>query len=190
MPLVERTGVAAVEVAHAVGEVGERRLDDEVVVVPEQAACVQAPAVAPPDASQDLDEDDPVPVVEEDGSVVVPLRCDVVVGAVGEVALRSSHRGDRTAGEVRPTAGVSLRSRVSHTLVTCQARDAAPNDTSPRPRETSGAKPRLWSARGAGATGSSRARAAACAGTACPSASSRGSARRRRRARPLRSAPR
>jgi len=101
MPLVERTGVAAFEVAHAVGEVGERRLDDEVVVVPEQAACVQAPAVAPPDASQDLDEDDPVPVVEEDRRVVVPLGTDVVVRAGGEIAVRPSHRGDRTAA-VRP----------------------------------------------------------------------------------------
>ena len=47
---------------------------------------------------------------------------------------------------------------------------------------------RLWS-RGAGATGSSRVPGAACAGTACPCASSPGSARRRRRGAPTRSAP-
>src|SRR5919108_157771 len=45
------------------------------------------------------------------------------------------------------------------------------------------------SARGAGATGSSRARAAASAGRVCPCGSSRGSAARRRRRRPPRSAP-
>ena len=49
---------------------------------------------------------------------------------------------------------------------------------------------RLWSVPGAGATGSSPAREAACAGTACPCASSRGSAGRRRRRRRPRSAPR
>ena len=59
------------------------------------------------------------------------------------------------------------------------------------------AEPVLWlstqrraSARGAGATGSSRAPVAASAGKACPSASSRDSAGRRRRTRRPRSAPR
>jgi hypothetical protein len=46
------------------------------------------------------------------------------------------------------------------------------------------------SARGAGATGSSRDRVAASAGRACPSASSHDSAGHRRRTRPPRSAPR
>jgi hypothetical protein len=36
----EGARVLAVEVAHAVGQVGERRLDDEVVVVAEQTASV------------------------------------------------------------------------------------------------------------------------------------------------------
>jgi hypothetical protein len=44
--------------------------------------------------------------------------------------------------------------------------------------------------RGAGARGSTRARGAACAGTACPCASSRGSVRRLHRTRRPRSAPR
>ena len=52
------------------------------------------------------------------------------------------------------------------------------------------ATPRRASARGAGATGSSRAPGAVSAGTACPCASSHGSARHRRRERPPRSAPR
>jgi hypothetical protein len=88
---VEGAGVLAVEVAHALGEVRERRLDDEVVVVAEKAAGVEAPAVAPLDATEDLEEDGPVTVVEEDRRVVVPLRADVVVRAGLEVAMRASH---------------------------------------------------------------------------------------------------
>jgi hypothetical protein len=96
--LVECACVLAVQVAHAVGEVRQGRLDDEVVVVAEQAARVQAPAVAPPDAFQDLEEDAAVAVVPEDRRVVVPLRADVVEGAGREVAVRTSHRTERSAG--------------------------------------------------------------------------------------------
>jgi hypothetical protein len=96
--IVEGASVLTVEVAHPVREVGERRFDEEVVVVAEQAAGVQAPAVATADAPQDLGEDGPVAVVAEDRRVVIAFRADVVVGAGGEVAARSSHRGDRTGG--------------------------------------------------------------------------------------------
>jgi hypothetical protein len=95
--VIEGAGVLAVQVAHAVGEVREGCLDEQVVVVAEQAAGVQPPAVAATDAPQDLREDRPVPVVAEDRLVVVALRSHVVVGAGGEVATRSCHRGDRSA---------------------------------------------------------------------------------------------
>jgi hypothetical protein len=112
--LVEGPGVLAVQIAHAVGEVCERRLDDEVVVVAEQAASVEPPAVAAADAPQEPDEDGAVPVVEEDRSAAVPFRADVVVRADGEIAVRSSHRGDRTAGgSLRTTPRVSRRARVT-----------------------------------------------------------------------------
>jgi hypothetical protein len=88
---VEGAGVLAVQVAHAVGEVRERCLDDEVVVVAEQAASVEFPPVAPPDAPQELDEDGAVPVVDEDRGAAVPFRADVVVRAGGEITVRSSH---------------------------------------------------------------------------------------------------
>jgi hypothetical protein len=91
MTLVEGPGVLPVEVSHAVGEVGQGRLDEEVVVVAEEAAGVEAPAVPPLDAPQDLQEDRAVTVVLEDGRVVVPLCPDVVVGAGGEVAVGTSH---------------------------------------------------------------------------------------------------
>jgi hypothetical protein len=91
VPLVEGARVLSVEVAHAVGEVREPRLDHEVIVVAEQAAGVQTPGVRAPDAPQDLQEDGAVRVVEEDRRVVVPLRSDVVVGAGCEVAVRASH---------------------------------------------------------------------------------------------------
>jgi hypothetical protein len=112
--LVEGAGVLAVEVAHAIGEVRERRLDDEVVVVAEQGASVQPPAVAAADARQELEENGTVPVVKEDRSAAVPLRADVVVRAGGELTMRSSHDGDRTAGAGSRTAPcVSWRARVT-----------------------------------------------------------------------------
>jgi hypothetical protein len=103
--IVEGAGILTVQIAHPVGEVGERRLDEEVVVVAEQAAGVQAPPVATADAPQDLGEDGPVPVVAEDRLVVIAFRPDVVEGAGGEVATRSSHRRDRIRDGRASTAG-------------------------------------------------------------------------------------
>jgi len=89
--LVEGAGVLAVEVSHALREVWKRRFDEEVVVVSEQAADVEAPAVAALHAPQDVNKGGPVPDVGEDGRVVVPLRSYVVVGTGGEVAAWTSH---------------------------------------------------------------------------------------------------
>ena len=89
--LVEGAGVGAVQVSHPVGEVRQRGLDEEVVVVPHQAAHVSAPAVAPFDPAQDVEEDDPVSIVHDDRRVVVAADPDVVVGAGGEVAVGPSH---------------------------------------------------------------------------------------------------
>ena len=131
--LVERPRVLAVQVAHAVGEIREGRLDHEVVVVPEQAARVESPAVALPDALQDLDEDGAVPVVEEDWFVVVPFGSDVVVRAGGEVAVRPSHRGDRSAGGRQKRAASTFRyravtdsSRARHETRAAEARPRQP----------------------------------------------------------------
>ena len=96
MAVVEGAGVLTVQVTHAVGQVRERRLDEQVVVVAEEAAGVQPPAIAPADPLQDPDEDCPVPVVGEDRRAAVPFRPDVVVGARDGVTERSSHGGDRT----------------------------------------------------------------------------------------------
>lgn len=92
VPLVEGAGVAAVQVSHPVGEVRLRGLDEEVVVVPHQAAHVSAPAVAPFDPAQDVEEDDPISVVQHDRRVVVAADPDVVVGTGGEVTVGPSHR--------------------------------------------------------------------------------------------------
>jgi hypothetical protein len=78
VPLVESSGVGAVQVAHALVEVGERRLDEEVVVVPHQAPHVHPPLVALLDPPKDVQEDHPVFVVAHDRHVVVPTRSDVV----------------------------------------------------------------------------------------------------------------
>jgi hypothetical protein len=95
--VIEGAGVLTVEVAHAVGEVREGRFDEQVVVIAEQTAGVNPPAVAAPDVPQDLTEDPSVPVIPEDRLVVVALRSDVVVRAGLEVAAWSSHRVDRSA---------------------------------------------------------------------------------------------
>src|SRR5262249_56959939 len=89
--LVEGPRLRAVKIAHPRREVRELGLDQQVVVVAEETARVQPPAVAPTDALQDSDEDRAVSIVHEDWRVVVPLRADVVVRAGLGKAKRSSH---------------------------------------------------------------------------------------------------
>jgi hypothetical protein len=89
--LVEGAGVAAVQVPHSIGKVRQGRLDEEVVMVPHEAPHVGAPAVAPFDAPEDVEEDDPVSIVEHDRRVVVAPDPDVVVGARSEVTVRPTH---------------------------------------------------------------------------------------------------
>ncbi len=89
--LVEGPGVAAIEVTHAFGEIRHRRLENEVIVVAQEAAHVDPPAVAPCDPSQDVDEEDAISVVEDDRRLVVAPRRDVVVGAGCEVAAFPAH---------------------------------------------------------------------------------------------------
>jgi len=89
--LVEGAGIGAVQIPHAIGEVWQGGLDQEVVVIAHQAAHVSEPAVAPLDPAQDVEEDDPVSIVEDDRRVVVAPDPDVVVGARGEVTVGPSH---------------------------------------------------------------------------------------------------
>jgi hypothetical protein len=192
--LVEGAGIAAVQIPHPVGEVRQRGLDEEVVVVPHQAAHVSAPAVAPFDPAQDVEEDDPVPIVQHDRRVVVAADPDVVVGAGFEVTEGSSHRSKVTPREPlsprcdgfasRPTRSCHVPgTRLGRRRHRLRGRVSAG-------RGGLGARPRLWCARGAGATGSSRAPGGACAGTACLCASSPGNVRRRHPGLLPRSAPR
>ena len=190
---VEGAGIAAVQVPHSIREVRQGRLDEEVVVVPHQAAHVSAPAVAPFDSTQDVEEDDPVSGVEHDRRVVVAPDPDVAIGARREVTMGPSHlpkvalrkpAGPRCDGFATPPT------RSCHVPGTRLGRTEQRLEGRVTRRLVLQARPRLWSARDAGATGSSRAPEGACAGTACPCASLRGSARRRRPTRPLRSVPR
>jgi hypothetical protein len=92
VPLVEGASVAAVQVAHSLVQVGGRRFQDEVVVVPHQAADVDAPAVPALDAPEKVEEHHPVLAVDDDRCVVVPAAPDVVVAAGDEVAVGTPHR--------------------------------------------------------------------------------------------------
>jgi hypothetical protein len=118
VPLVEGTRVLAVQVAHAVGQVRQRCLDEQVVVVAKQAAGVETPAVAAADAPQDVDEDAAVPIIEEDRRVVVPFRADVVVSPGGEVAVRTAHAATVAAAE----AAIGAMSEFRHATVTDPSR--------------------------------------------------------------------
>src|SRR4051812_9297800 len=68
-----------------------QRLDDEVVVVAQQASGVESPAVASDDAAQLVQEDAAVVVVEEAELFVVAAGRDVVPRAGSEVASASGH---------------------------------------------------------------------------------------------------
>ncbi|MDX6414042.1 MAG: hypothetical protein QOH23_1452 [Gaiellaceae bacterium] len=196
--LVEGARVAAVQIPHARVQVRGGGLDDQVVVVSHQAARVQAPAVAPLDAPQEVEEDDVVFPVEHDRRPVVPPGDDVVVSPGHERSMWSSHPGDRSSAAgrfVRRAPFVSRPAPSSHvpgTRLGWRRRPVLGRVAARLVRVGLGGRVtrRLWSARGADAKGSSRGPAAAFAGTACPFASWRGSGRPRRRVRPTRSAPR
>ena len=122
VPFVEGARVASVEVAHPLGEVRHGGLDEEVVVVAHQAAHVSPPAVTPFDPAQDVEEDDPVSIVEHDRRVVVAPNPDVVVGAGGEVTVGPSHL-PKVALRNPPAPGLTLSLQVRLGPVPCQARD-------------------------------------------------------------------
>jgi hypothetical protein len=105
---VEGLRVLPVQVAHPVGQVRLRRLDEQVVMVAQQAADVEAPAVAAHDTPQDLDEGKAIVCIAEDRGVVVPLRADVVVRPGGEVTVWPSHAADGSSGGGRKRARAAV----------------------------------------------------------------------------------
>ena len=108
VPLVEGTGVAAVQVAHPFVQVGSRRFQDEVVVVPHQAGDVDAPAVSAFDAPEEMEEHDPVLSIDDDRCVVVSAAPDVVVAAGDEVAVGTPHRPETSCPQGRTSASRSF----------------------------------------------------------------------------------
>jgi hypothetical protein len=98
---VEALRVRAVQPLHAVGEVGSRRVDDEVVVRVHEAEGVTAPAVALDRLGQQLEEEDAVGLVLEQ-----TLREDGMCGDVEEPVGQQSpeharHRQPRLRPEQR-----------------------------------------------------------------------------------------
>jgi hypothetical protein len=122
VPFVECTGVAPIQVPHPLVEVREWGLDEQVVVITHQAAHVCAPAVAPFDPAQEVEEDDPVSIVHHDRRVVVAADPDVVKGAGFEVTQRASHR-PKVAPRSPEIRAVTLSPHLRRGPVTCQARD-------------------------------------------------------------------
>jgi hypothetical protein len=89
---VEALGIEAIDVAHSGREIRARRLDHQMVVVGHQAVGVAAPAAAPDDFAERLQELATVGVDEEDGRAVVAARGDVVERA-GELDPKGSCHG-------------------------------------------------------------------------------------------------
>jgi hypothetical protein len=102
---VEGARVLTVQVAHPGREVRLRRLDEEVVVVAQEAAGVQPPSVPADDSAQLVEESAAVVVVEEAERAVVAAGRDVVPGAGSEVAAGASHCAD---GSSRPNVRMGL----------------------------------------------------------------------------------
>jgi hypothetical protein len=91
VPRVEGPRIASVEVAHSLVEVRLPGLDDEVEVVPHEAADVEAPAIAPRDAIKQLNEEVAVVVVAGDRHLIVAAGDDVVDGAGLERSVGAAH---------------------------------------------------------------------------------------------------
>jgi len=92
VPSVESLGVPAVEAPHPAREIGHGSLQQQVEVVRHEAVRVEAPLVAPDDLSQPVEEEEAVPVVEEDRLTGVASRRDVVERS-GELDAKGSCRG-------------------------------------------------------------------------------------------------
>jgi hypothetical protein len=78
MPPVEVARVAAIEILHACGEVGFRRLQKEVVVIPHQRECVQPPVVRLDRPPQPLQPFLAVPIVPGNRPSLVPAGHHVI----------------------------------------------------------------------------------------------------------------
>jgi hypothetical protein len=108
---VETLRVHAVDAVERPRERRLRRLDDEVVVVPEQRQGVDRPVICLDGVAQELQEREAVTAVAEDRAAVHALDPDVE-DAVGEPAPeRSSHRLRRYARGAPPTARSRQSSR-------------------------------------------------------------------------------
>jgi hypothetical protein len=134
--MVEGASVLPVEIAHAVREAGRRRLENEVVVVAEEAVGVNSPAVTELHPPKDVEEDGAVLLIECDRRSVVAAGSDVVVRTGGEVAERASHCSDASLGRRRLSARLQFR-RASDAVMSRARRRTGPNPP-PRPMRREG----------------------------------------------------
>jgi hypothetical protein len=98
VPPVEPLRVDAVEPLHPERQVLPRRLEDEVIVVVEQAERVHPPAEAPHDLVQQREELPAVVVVEEDRALLDAPRRDVEEAVGEQRAQRPGHVADASRG--------------------------------------------------------------------------------------------
>src|SRR5215212_8811804 len=95
MALVEELHISTVQPLHAARKIRLRGLDDQVVVIGQQAERATGPFVANDDGAQEVRNVLSVDVVDVDGAVVRPTPCDVIDADLGEVFARSSRHGSK-----------------------------------------------------------------------------------------------
>jgi co-chaperonin GroES (HSP10) len=132
---VEALGIAPVQLLEAGRQLGDGRLDDQVVVVRHQAERMEAPVMLPDDEVQQPEEDAAVVVVAVDRDPSGTARGDVEVAVGEDVAGAACHRLQATRGPRQPKPGASQ----SHTFVPLDVSLPAGSGDCPRtwPREPS-----------------------------------------------------
>jgi hypothetical protein len=108
---VERLGVTAVELLHSGRELGDGRLDDEVVVAGHQAERVHAPVLLAHDEAEEAEKGAAVLGIPVDGDPAGTSRCDVEPAVREEVSRQSGHLLQRREGGPSPASSVKEESR-------------------------------------------------------------------------------
>jgi hypothetical protein len=116
VPMVEPSGISAVEPVHSAGEIGLGGLDDEVIVIGHQYPGREAPTETLHSLSEEGEEHSGIDVVAEDGPSFIAARRDVVESAGKLDAKRSCHNTPRfprlqqVAEESPPGRRIGVRS--------------------------------------------------------------------------------
>jgi hypothetical protein len=108
---VEPLRVAAVELLEPRGELGDGRLDDEVVMVGHQAERMDAPVVPAHDEAEEAEKGAAVVVVAVDGDSAGTPRGDVEPAVRKDVSRQAGHGLERRDDDPPPASSVDEQPR-------------------------------------------------------------------------------